>query len=326
MLDDRRDWIEHGHNTEFTDQEWDFYTYSQFAIDDGYEWHNWCVAKYPALSNRELQGKIASFEKQQQAIYELFEVSEDGEAGETLTEARFYRKFEGKLTGMECCDVWDKLTYNEKRDAHAFYLIKKRIFDATLAGWQKKEEVEEAQVELLTVEEEEEKAKTRLAELRSAHDESKPGLISSTCLAAGTGAVILQSPLVATPAYSTLTTTVASTLSGAIASNLTTACDTLLPLVTTQNVSLAIAGTAGVLAAVGCRKAVRFWRGTARKGEAVKGATQDLEKVTEEKRKIDALIEEKDGELKRLRKTVETYIEEDNTGTVFDDDEDEKRR
>jgi len=84
---------------------------------------------------------------------------------------------------------------------------------------------------------------------------------------------------------------VASTLSGAIASNLTTACDTLLPLVTTQNVSLAIAGTAGVLAAVGCRKAVRFWRGTARKGEAVKGATQDLEKVTEEKRKIDALIE-----------------------------------
>jgi hypothetical protein len=58
-------------------------------------------------------------------------------------------------------------------------------------------------VELLTVEEEEEKAKTRLAELRSAHDESKPGLISSTCLAAGTGAVILQSPLVATP-YVTL--------------------------------------------------------------------------------------------------------------------------
>ena len=117
MLDDRRDWIEHGHNTDFTGQEWDFYTYSQFAIDDGYEWHNWCVAKYPTLSNRELQGKIASFEKQQQAIYELFEVSEDGEAGETLTEARFYRKFEGKLTGMECCDVWDKLTYNEKRDA-----------------------------------------------------------------------------------------------------------------------------------------------------------------------------------------------------------------
>ena len=114
------------YSTVYKGLEYDSYSYDEYAINDGDEWRSLEETRWPKLAKREREAKVFAFEQQQKAMYQMLPMCD-----KNVLEGTFVKTFHETLKSTdEGMKASGELSIEDEKEAHQFFLVKKKIYDA----------------------------------------------------------------------------------------------------------------------------------------------------------------------------------------------------